>query len=617
MRGRLTGRAADGAPRDARATRGRRHLALLAAIALLAASLAAVAFATRSLDRVEVATIDARFATPGGPELDTDGVAVVGVDSKTARTLRTRGPLPRSLHARMIRLLREAKVRAIAYDLQFTEPTRPREDEALIDAIDSARPVVLATGEVAPGGRHGVLGGRATVRAVGARVGYSGLPRDTDGVSRRVEHTVSGIPAFSVATAETTLGRPVPRDAFDERGAWIDFQGPAGTFTTLSFIDVLRDAGLRARLRDKVVVVGYTDPLLQDVHPAPAAGGKPLPGPVIQATAVATVLGGFPLRPAAAWLDVLLIAVLAAVGPLASVRLRPVPMLAVAAAALAVFVVVAAWAFRSGTALSVSYAILALVLGAGASFALEFGAEARERRKIRRAFARFVPERVVQQSVERRESDEREGIAELVATVMFADLRGFTAFSERRPATEVVEVLNRYLSEMSDAIIDHGGTVVDYMGDGVMAVFGAPVPADDHADRALAAARAMLDERLPSLNEWLAARGIDERFAMGIGINSGPVISTNVGSRRRVAYSAIGDTTNTAARLEAMTKGAEHHVFVADSTRRLLAEVPPDLRFVGDLEVRGRDERVRVHTLGEPGRAGTAEPLDSGAGAGE
>ena len=133
----------------------------------------------------------------------------------------------------------------------------------------------------------------------------------------------------------------------------------------------------------------------------------------------------------------------------------------------------------------------------------------------------------------------------------------------------MIESLNRYLTEMSEAILDHGGTLVAYMGDGIMAVFGAPLQQDDHADRALEAARDMLD-RLEGFNGWLREQGLHDGFKMGIGLNSGPVMSGNVGSERRLEYTALGDTTNTAARLEGMTKGTPHQLYIADTTKQAL-----------------------------------------------
>jgi adenylate cyclase len=161
-------------------------------------------------------------------------------------------------------------------------------------------------------------------------------------------------------------------------------------------------------------------------------------------------------------------------------------------------------------------------------------------------------------------------------------------------------VLNRYLGEMSEAILDHGGTLVAYMGDGIMAVFGAPLVQEDHADRGLAAAREMLGPRLAAFNQYLKDEGLhEEGFRMGVGLNSGPVMSGNVGSERRLEYTAIGDTTNTAARLEGMTKGTAHMLFAAESTRDMLVRPVDELFFVDEFEVRGREAKIRLWSLPE------------------
>jgi adenylate cyclase len=132
-----------------------------------------------------------------------------------------------------------------------------------------------------------------------------------------------------------------------------------------------------------------------------------------------------------------------------------------------------------------------------------------------------------------------------------------------------------------------------------MAVFGAPVAQDDHAERALAAARVMSGERLERFNASLAEQGIDHRFTMGIGLNSGAVLSGNVGSMRRMEYTALGDTTNTAARLEAMTKDTPHQVLVAQATVDRLGS-PDGLAFVEELAIRGRVAPVRVWSFRDP-----------------
>jgi adenylate cyclase len=220
-----------------------------------------------------------------------------------------------------------------------------------------------------------------------------------------------------------------------------------------------------------------------------------------------------------------------------------------------------------------------------------------ERERLRAAFARFVPEHVVDEVLERTDDDLRLGGSRDVGTVMFTDLRGFTSFSESTEPHRVIELLNQYFSEMIDAIFGHGGTLAGYRGDGLLAVFGAPIPVEDHADRSLATAREMLEVRLPRFNRWLGEHGFGHAFAMGIGLNSGPFMSGNVGSARQLQYTVHGDTVNTAARLESMTKTAHCPILVAESTRDALLCPPGDLAFVGEFDVRGRESTVRVWTL--------------------
>jgi adenylate cyclase len=222
-----------------------------------------------------------------------------------------------------------------------------------------------------------------------------------------------------------------------------------------------------------------------------------------------------------------------------------------------------------------------------------------ERERVRDIFSRFVPEHVVDEVLKRTDDDLRLSGVTLDGTVMFSDLRDFTPFAESLPADVVIEVLNRYVSDMSDAILDNGGTLVAYMGDGIMSVFGAPIEMAGHADCALAAAREMLASRLPCFNDWVTDNGLGDGFRMGIGLSSGPIMSGTVGSDRRLEYTTVGDTTNTASRLEAMTKNTPYSIFIADSTRRALREPAEDLVFVDELDVRGKRSRVRLWTLGE------------------
>jgi adenylate cyclase len=231
-----------------------------------------------------------------------------------------------------------------------------------------------------------------------------------------------------------------------------------------------------------------------------------------------------------------------------------------------------------------------------------------ERTRVHDVFCRFLPEHVVDDLLERTDDDLRLGGVRTVGTVMFTDLRGFTAFSENRSPELVIEALNRYFDETSDAILEHGGTLVAYRGDGFLAAFGAPIEVDDHADRALATAREMVEVRLPRFNEWLRSNGLGEAVSMGVGINSGPFMSGNVGSLRRLEYTVHGDTVNTASRIEGLTKTLGGPILFSESTRASLVRPPDDLRPVGEVEVRGRQSAVALWTVDGAEKAANQRP---------
>jgi adenylate cyclase len=318
-------------------------------------------------------------------------------------------------------------------------------------------------------------------------------------------------------------------------------------------------------------------------------------GAEIEANAIDTLLRGEPLRQAPGAVAGLLVLACALIVPLAGLRLRPLPSEALGLAAGVLVAGGAQLAFARGAIVPLVAPLGALACSAAGALAVHYVASAVERERTRDLFARFVPEPVVDELLARTDGGLLGGVRR-DGTVLFCDLRGFTALAEHLEAEQVIEVLNRYLGEMSDAIIAHGGTLVSFLGDGIMAVFGAPLVQEDHADRALAAAREMLSERLPRFNDWLAERGLGEPLAMGIGLNSGDVMSGHVGSERRVEYTAVGDTTNLASRLENMTAEAGVALLMADATRSRLC-APADLRDLGELPVRGRSARVRAYTF--------------------
>jgi adenylate cyclase len=573
------------------------RLKLLLGVGVVASVLGIAAYATDALREQELNTVDLRFSIRG-TDPPPDDIVVVGVDDVTFDELNEQWPFPRSMHAKVIDRIRRDGAKVIAYDVQFTEPTTPRQDNALIRAIgraDGTSHVVLATTEVDRRGRTNVLGGDAIVKQVGATAANGNLTPDPGGVVRRTPYELQDLKSFGVAAAEAPGDVEADPSDFDDDGAWIDYPGPPGTIDSVSFSRVLEGKFPPGTFTDKFVVVGTTAPSLQDVHPTSTSGDDLMSGPEIQANTISTVLRGVPIQSSPGVLDLAVIVVFGLLPPFGTLVLSPIRGIVLALAVGAAYAITAQLSFNSGVIVPFIVPLGTLAVSEVGVVAVHYVTAAIERQRVRDIFARFVPEKVVDQVLARTDEQLRLGGVEVESTVMFSDVRGFTTFAESQPAERVLEILNRYLSGMSDAILEHGGTVISYMGDGIMAVFGAPIPDSNHADRALAAARAMLEERLPQFNAWLQEQGV-EGFRMGIGLNTGPVMAGNVGSEQRLEYTAIGDTTNTAARLEGMTKDTPYQLFVADSTRERMSG-PNDLVFVDELPVRGRRSTVAVWSL--------------------
>lgn len=182
----------------------------------------------------------------------------------------------------------------------------------------------------------------------------------------------------------------------------------------------------------------------------------------------------------------------------------------------------------------------------------------------------------------------------LDVTVMFCDIRGFTSLSETMPPPDLVSFLNEYFTGLEKCIRAHGGVINKYIGDAVMALFGAPVPSDRHAQDAFAAAQDMRRE-LSRMNRGFAARGLP-CLRFGISLHSGPVLAGNIGAASRMEYTVIGDTVNTASRIEGLCKQYGRDLLVSESTEKLLGG---GLGFVDEADIRGRKERVRLYTDGQ------------------
>ena len=574
--------------------RGRRlRLLTFLGTALVLTGFVLAAYATDVLDDSELDTVDARFAIRGDLAPPED-IVIVGIDDPSIRELAERWPFPRTLHAEAINQLRADGARVIGYDVQFTEPSdNLADDQELADAIAAAGNVVLATTIVDDRGRTNVFGGDQILRSLQSRAAHAGYATDPGRVVRRMTHDLEKLDTLAVAIVERAQDRQVPKDEFPAEQPWIDYHGKTN-IETIPFYRVLRGDFPKGTFDDKIVIVGATSPILQDVHPTSVSGDDFMFGVEVLANSVSTLLRDFPLREAPAWTTVALILLFGAVGPLIAIRFGPLRAALIGVGLAMLYAVFVQLTFNAGVIVGFLYPLASLALGVVGALAVAVVLNAFERQRVHDLFSRFVPEPVVDDVLRNVDEDLRLGGQRELVTVMFSDIRGFTSFSEKREPEDVIEVLNHYLTTMTDVILAHGGTLVAFMGDGIMAVFGAPIALDDHADRAYAAAREMAGPALDEFNGWLASTGRDENFRIGVGLNSGVVMAGNVGSEKRLEYTAIGDTTNTASRIESLTKGTPHMVMLSESTRMMMLGESPELQRIDSMSVKGRREEVVI-----------------------
>jgi adenylate cyclase len=589
-----------------RTSRRRQLRAML--VLVVAAALTALALILSFVDplgKLEDDTIDARFAIRG-TRAPPANVMLVRIDDDSFAEIDERWPFRRSLHARVIDYLRRAGARVIAYDVQFTErsgdtPEDDREDNALIRAVGRAGSrVVLPTTVVNRRGEHTVLGGAATLRTLGhgARVGNAFLLLDSDGVYRRFPLAINNMSSFPVVAVEVAERRSITSRGFIAGSRWIDYHGPPGAIPGVSFSDVLHKRVDPELFRDKIVVVGASAPKLQDLHPTSASAQHPMSGAEIHANVISTLLRGEPLRESPAWLDAALVAVLGMLAPLLSLRFKSPRGLLLGMALGLLYAVIVQLAFQAGLILPLVYPAIAIVASWIGVLIIEYATATFERERVREQVARYVPEHIINDVVAATDDDFTLGGKRLQATSVFCDLRAFTAFAELRPVEGVRDVLNQYLGEMSHEILRHGGTIIRYSGDGIFAAFGAPIEQTDHADRALAAVREIAGPCLDRFNAWLAGAHAGERFRIGVGVNSGVVMSCDVGCDVRRDYTVLGAPVNTASRLEAMTKDTPYQVLISDTTIKMMQHRDTtELHYLDAIQLRGMKVKENLWTL--------------------
>lgn len=613
-----------------RAVRG----TVAAGLALAVSAVLLVAFHLRLGAGFQESASDFLFITRGArPAAST---VIVGIDQRSHQTLVARhGPLSqwqRALYARAIEALAAAGPRVIALEVFFDSGRA--DDAALGEAIRRAGNVVIPVVAQGPQDLHPGPGvaqrfqvfvrPTEAVRHAAVAEGLANITVAKDSIVRGLPLLLRAgdeeLPAMPLTIAALFARRPRVLDAPPQPGTVygagraipvgdggilrINFLGPpsradgATPFRIVSLVDVLDGTFDRALVRDRIVLLGPTIRGL-DEHPTPTTSDLRMPGVEVLANAVETIVHQrylVPVDPVVTGGLVVVLALLAA-----GLVMRLAPWLAAVGSllALAAYLTAAALLFERGRVLDLIYPPAALLLAFALTVLHRVVFVESEERMIRQAMGRYLSPTVGRWMLENPRRLALGGELRRMS-VLFSDIRDFTTFAHALPPETLVALLNRYLGEMTDVVFAHDGVLVQYVGDAIEAFWNAPMDQPDHPRRACQTALDMLAV-LDGLRPAFAARGWPN-LDIGIGINTGPMIVGNAGSRDRLAYTAMGDTVNVASRVEGLTKEYGVHIVIGEETRRAAGDAFA-YRFLDRVAVKGRPEPLTVYELLAPAGA--------------
>jgi adenylate cyclase len=443
---------------------------------------------------------------------------------------------------------------------------------------------------------------------------------DTDGVVRRVpmliEHGGACYGSLSLEIARQALGGVEVQPRFERPlfsgGAyagleWLDvgryavpvdrhvqalvpYRGRKGSFAYVSATDILRGAADEAVLEGAIVLVGTTAPGLLDLRATPV--GEAYPGVEVHANLIAGILDGSikQLPEYTLGAEVLLLILFGLVMAVAAPLLSPLAATLMTGGLLSGFVLfnLTVWT-AANLVLPIASGVLMLLAMFVLNMSYGYFIETRGKRQLTGLFGHYVPPALVDEMARRPEAYSLEA-ENREMTVLFSDIRGFTTISEGLNPRELSQLMNQFLTPMTGVIHDHRGTIDKYMGDAVMAFWGAPLSDPEHARHAVQAGLGML-ARLEELNRQFAARGWPA-IRIGVGVNTGSMSVGNMGSEFRIAYTVLGDAVNLGSRLEGLTKGYGVSMLVSETTKEAVPEYA--YREIDRVRVKGKDRPITI-----------------------
>jgi adenylate cyclase len=571
-----------------------------------------------------------------GLEPDPD-IVIVDIDEPSlARMAEIAGkfPWPRSVYADLVTGIEAQRPRAIVFDLLFSEEDfyNREGDRAFnaalkdlsnvyfpiqrLDETTDAKGVPIAqvsavlglgrTESAQPNARVQLLPPQAVDEAHWRRSGIINFIEDSDGVGRRywIDMPAYGwrLPSLPARVARD-LGFPVPQ----EEDVLLHWRGRARSFRHISYADLYEDLSRKSpkrppdELKDKIVVIGTTATALGDRRVTPLS--NVYPGVEILATAIDNLKNRRWMRPTPGYVEFGLTVLLLAFA-WEAFRLRRYPLeIGVALGVISALLVAGSYLALGAVRLVPVFTPLAFAWSLYLYGAvLAYLNERKQREHAVRLFSRFLDPNVVKKIVDQGETVESLSGKTREISILFSDIRGFTTMSETRPPDEIVQLLNRYFSRQVEVIFRHGGTLDKFIGDCIMALWGAPLDDPKHAEHAVAAALEM-ERVLEGFRAELGPAGAG--FDVGIGIHSGSAVVGFIGAEQKLDYTAIGDAVNLASRIEGLTKSARSRILVSRDTVEACHNAF-DFRSRGKYKVKGRAQEVELF---EPrAKTGSARP---------
>jgi len=572
-------------------------------------------------DLLEKKVTDLKFKTRALGEqrkstVDTN-IVFVAIDQKSLDFFDSEGigwPWPRSFYAKVLNYLSEAK--AVVLDIDFSNRVNLQEtdidyDEKLfVNSLkNSHSPFLIAIAKKERQNSNTFVDVILPPQELrdNAQLGLVNLFPDKDGVIRTyhpklkvkdVEYSYIACAIFSkVINKKAVVGRKANRII-----NWYGVGGPTGTYKYYSFVSVLlssikiEEAKMpiisSGIFKNKIVFVGATAPSLLDYKNTPISGLSPFPAMEIHAVVLNNLIKQDFLTKPPALMAFIIVSLLLLIIFLLTNKMKNIWGVLISLSVLLIYFAISFYSIYWNFLLESFYPTVASLFSVIGLVAFDYAVEGRERRKIKRLFSKYVSEDVINDLLDKQSSFEELKGKEIYGTAFFSDIKDFTKISEKTNPKELINYLNEYFEILVPILLNNKSMLDKFMGDGIMAIFGAPIYEEKHA---LYACNAALEIQ-QKLHNTKSQNSVISKFTTRIGLNSGNMIVGNVGTTKRMDYTAIGDNVNIASRLESLNKLYGTNILVSENTYKLV-ENNFNFRELDLIAVKGKEQPLKVYEL--------------------